>query len=119
VPDTELERFGRHDREHARALATDLLGRPDPPTAVFAASDTQAIGVLEAARALRLRVPEDVAVIGFDDIEAASLLQLTTVRQPLRQSGVRGADLLLAAIEGVAPPAAPLEPLAVVARATT
>jgi LacI family transcriptional regulator len=119
VPDIELERFGRHDRAHARTLATDLLARPDPPTAVFAASDTQAIGVLEAAKALRLRVPEDVAVIGFDDIEVASLLELTTVRQPLRQSGVRGAELLLGAIEGGSPPAAPLEPLAVVARGTT
>jgi DNA-binding LacI/PurR family transcriptional regulator len=124
VPDTALERFGRHERVHARALATDLLGGPDPPTAVFAASDTQAIGVLEAARALGRRVPDDVAVIGFDDIEVASLLELTTVRQPLRQSGARGADLLLGAIEGGAieggaPPATALEPLAVVARGTT
>jgi DNA-binding LacI/PurR family transcriptional regulator len=119
VPDIALERFGRHDREDARALATDLLRRPDPPTAVFAASDTQAIGVLEAARALGHRVPDDVAVIGFDDIEVASLLDLTTVRQPLRQSGARGADLLLGAIDGAGPPPAPLEPLAVVARGTT
>jgi DNA-binding LacI/PurR family transcriptional regulator len=119
VPDRALERFGRHDREDARALATDLLRRPDPPTAVFAASDTQAIGVLEAARALGHRVPDDVAVIGFDDIEVASLLDLTPVRQPLRQSGARGADLLLGAIDGAGPPPAPLEPLAVVARGTT
>jgi DNA-binding LacI/PurR family transcriptional regulator len=119
VPDTALERFGPHDRAAARTLGIDLLRAADRPTAVFAASDTQAIGVLEAAKALRLRVPEDVAVIGFDDIEVASLLDLTTVRQPLRQSGARGADLLLAAIEGRTPAAAPLEPLAVVARGTT
>jgi LacI family transcriptional regulator/LacI family repressor for deo operon, udp, cdd, tsx, nupC, and nupG len=118
VPDDALERRGRHDRAEARAMAADLLGYDDRPTAVFAVSDTQAAGVLEAARGLGLRVPEDVAVIGFDDIEIAGLLGLTTVRQPLRQSGVRGADLLLAAIEGDARPDEPLEPLEVVVRRT-
>jgi DNA-binding LacI/PurR family transcriptional regulator len=67
----------------------------------------------------RLRVPDDVAVIGFDDIELAAVVGLTTVRQPLRESGRRGAELLLAAIEGVTPPAAELEALAVVERRTT
>ncbi|HEX2102614.1 MAG TPA: LacI family DNA-binding transcriptional regulator [Solirubrobacteraceae bacterium] len=119
APDASLERFGRHDRQDARVLAAQLLRGEDRPTAVFAASDTQAIGVLEAARELGLRVPEDVAVIGFDDIEVASLLDLTTVRQPLRQSGARGAELLIAAIEGDAPRAAPIEPLTVIRRRTT
>jgi DNA-binding LacI/PurR family transcriptional regulator len=118
-PDDALERLGPHARAQARRLAIDLLGRDDRPTAIFAASDTQAIGVLEGARALGLRVPEDVAVIGFDDIEVADLLGLTTVRQPLRQSGARGADLLVAAIVGGRPAGARLEPLAVVARDTT
>jgi len=117
----ELECLGPHGSAPARALAEALLRRPDPPTAVFAASDTQAIGVLEAARALGRRVPGDVAVIGFDDIEIAEPLGLTTVRQPLRQSGARGADLLLGAIagEGAGPGAAALAPLEVVARRTT
>jgi DNA-binding LacI/PurR family transcriptional regulator len=115
----ELEVRGRHGREEARELARSLLDRDDRPTAIFAASDTQAVGVLEAARGLGLRVPEDVAVIGFDDIDVASLLGLSTVRQPLRQSGVRAADLLIAAIEGDDAPAEPLEPLAVIARRTT
>ena len=53
------------------------------------------MGVLEAARARNLRVPEDLAVIGFDDIEVAAALELTTIRQPLRETGKRGADLLL------------------------
>ncbi len=87
---------------------------------MFAASDVQALGVLEAARALGRRVPEEVAVIGFDDIELAELLQLTTVRQPLRQTGMRGAELLLGAIED--PAAAVVEEratLTVVQRWTT
>jgi DNA-binding LacI/PurR family transcriptional regulator len=115
----ELERCGPHGRAPARALAEALLRGPDRPTAVFAASDTQAIGVLEAAQALELRVPDDVAVIGFDDIEIAEPLGLSTVRQPLRQSGARGADLLLGAIAGAEAVAPALAPLEVVARRTT
>jgi len=117
--DAGLERLGRHGREEARALAADLLGGDRRPTGVFAASDTQAVGVLEAAQALDLRVPEDVAVIGFDDIEMAAPLGLSTVRQPLRESGARGVEMLLAAIGGGRSPAGGLTPLSVVARRTT
>jgi LacI family transcriptional regulator/LacI family repressor for deo operon, udp, cdd, tsx, nupC, and nupG len=115
----ELEARGRHGREEARDLARGLLDRDEPPTAVFAASDTQAVGVLEAAHALGLRVPDDIAVIGFDDIELAEPLGLTTVRQPLRQSGARGADILLAAIAGMPARRAELDALTVVTRRTT
>jgi DNA-binding LacI/PurR family transcriptional regulator len=118
-PVSDLEYLGRHGRAEARALAHAMLCRADRPTAVFAASDVQAVGVLEAARALDLRVPEDVAVVGFDDTEIAAAVGLSTVRQPLRHSGARAADLLLAAIEGGRPPAEELEPLRVVARRTT
>jgi DNA-binding LacI/PurR family transcriptional regulator len=117
--DDALECRGRHGREEARALAVGLLRRRDRPTAVFAASDTQAVGVLEAAQILGLDVPRDVAVVGFDDIEIAPALGLTTVRQPLRQSGARGAEMLLAAIGGTSAPPADLAPLEVVARRTT
>jgi DNA-binding LacI/PurR family transcriptional regulator len=78
-----LERRGSPGRAAARDEALALLGGEEPPTAVFAASDLQAFGVLEAAESLGLRVPEDVAVIGFDDIEMAAPMGLTTVRQPL------------------------------------
>jgi LacI family transcriptional regulator/LacI family repressor for deo operon, udp, cdd, tsx, nupC, and nupG len=116
----ELEQRGPHGREEARELAERLLGRADPPTAIFAASDAQAMGVLEAARAMSLRIPEDLAVVGFDDIEVAGALELTTVRQPLRETGRRGAELLLASIEGVEPPAAQeLAPLVLIERRTT
>jgi DNA-binding LacI/PurR family transcriptional regulator len=118
-PRNEYVRLGGHDRDEARELAAPLFALRDPPTAVFAASDMQAVGVIEAAGAAGLRVPDDVAVIGFDDIELAAVVGLTTVRQPLRASGRRGAELLMAAIEGAPPPPDELEPLAVVERRTT
>jgi DNA-binding LacI/PurR family transcriptional regulator len=101
----EYVREGTQNRHVARSIAEELLRMPDRPTAIFAASDTQALGVLEAARALGIRVPEDLSVIGFDDIEIASYAGLTTIRQPLFESGRRGAELLLAALAGNPPPA--------------
>jgi LacI family transcriptional regulator/LacI family repressor for deo operon, udp, cdd, tsx, nupC, and nupG len=118
--DPELEQLGPYGLDEARPLAEALLRRDDPPTAIFAASDMQAIGVLQTADALGLRVPEDVAVIGFDDIDMAAILALTTVRQPLWETGAHGAELLLAAIEGgERQPIEQLEPLALVERRTT
>jgi LacI family transcriptional regulator len=86
---------GAHNRSEAHRMACELLTLAERPTAIFAASDTQAMGVLEAARSLGLRVPEDLSVIGYDDIELAEYLQLTTIRQCLVESGKRGAQLLL------------------------
>jgi DNA-binding LacI/PurR family transcriptional regulator len=113
------EAVGANGRAAARAAATDLLVGDDRPTAVFAASDMQAIGVLEAAAELGLRVPDDVAVIGFDDIEMASVVGLTTVRQPLFATGAVAADLLLAQLEESVSGRVELEPLEVVERRTT
>jgi len=81
-----------------------MLSGGDPPTAVFAASDLQAFGVLEAASALGLRVPEDLAVIGFDDISLASLIQpsLTTVRQDMTAIGAATAEGLVRMVEDAA-----------------
>ena len=86
---------GEHSREVAVRLASELLRLEDRPTAVFAASDTQGFGVLEAAVAAGIEVPRQLSVIGFDDIEMAAYMGLTTVRQPLRYSGARGARLLV------------------------
>jgi LacI family transcriptional regulator len=113
-------RAGTHSRHVARSIAEELLRLADPPTAIFAASDIQALGVLEAARALGLDVPGDLSVIGFDDIDVASYAGLTTVHQPLFDSGHRGAELLLEVLAGV-PPSATTEtmPLELVVRSTT
>jgi LacI family transcriptional regulator len=100
--DPELVRRGSHGREQATGLTRELLGLAEPPTAVFAASDTQALGVMEAAEALGVDVPRELSVVGYDDIELARYAGLTTVAQPLHESGVRGAQLLLAALEGTA-----------------
>lgn len=94
------EHFGFHGRFEARTLARELLDLPEPPTAIFAASDTQALGVLEAARDLGIAVPAALSVIGFDDIDVSEYLGLTTVRQPLYESGSRGTELLFSLIAG-------------------
>jgi DNA-binding LacI/PurR family transcriptional regulator len=116
----EYVREGTRLPHVARAIATELLSLPERPTAVFAASDTQAIGVLEAARALGITVPGDLSVIGFDDIEVASYIRLTTIRQPLVESGRRGVRLLLDALAGRSvEPLRELLPLELIVRGST
>ncbi len=118
--DDALVRLGPHGPASAQALAADLLARPDPPSAIFAASDTQALGVLAAADQAGLAVPQDLSVIGFDDIQSAALLGLSTVRQPLEDSGAQGAERLCALLRGE--PARPLRQvldLNVIQRATS
>lgn len=91
------------------------------PTAVLAMSDAMAIGALRAARELGLRVPADLSVVGFDDIEVAGYAGLTTVRQPLYESGRLGARVLLEALEGGGSPM-PVRhelPLELIVRSTT
>jgi DNA-binding LacI/PurR family transcriptional regulator len=73
------------------------------PTAVFAASDEMAIGVVAAVRRAGLRVPEDVSVIGIDDHEMAEFFELTTVAQPAREQGRLAAGMLLAAMDPMFP----------------
>jgi LacI family transcriptional regulator, galactose operon repressor len=98
--DQELIRRGRHGSTAAEQMTLSLLGMPDPPTAIFAASDTQAAGVLSAAETAGAEVPHQLSVIGFDDIEIAAPLGLSTVRQPLRESGARGAARLCHLLRG-------------------
>ena len=98
TPDPALVRHGAHLRSAAKQMTLELLALADPPTAIVAASDVQAVGVIEAAESLDLRVPDDLSIVGYDDIELASLMGLTTVRQPLERSGQRVADLTIQAI---------------------
>ena len=90
---------GRFGREVARDLAHRMLSLPERPTAIFASNDTQALGVIEAARDVGLDVPGDLSVVGYDDIEMADFLELTTVRQLLFESGRRSVEALLGRIE--------------------
>jgi DNA-binding LacI/PurR family transcriptional regulator len=118
--DASLVRRGPHGAANAEALASELLSLPDPPSAIFAASDTQAMGVLAAADRAGRPVPGGLSVIGFDDIESAMLLGLSTVRQPLEDSGAEGARRLCALLRGE--PTGPLRqqlPLEVVHRSST
>jgi DNA-binding LacI/PurR family transcriptional regulator len=92
--------LGAHGRYEARDLARRMLTSGPRPTAIAAASDTQALGVIAAAHELGVHVPDDLSVIGYDDIEAADYVGLTTVRQQLFGSGRVGAELLLAEIVG-------------------
>lgn len=99
----EYHQAGEHGQEPARQLTHQLLTLSEPPTAIFAASDTQAFGALQAARERGLHVPQDLSVIGFDDIEMAEYMNLTTIRQPLFDSGYRGMSLLLQIMHGSKP----------------
>ncbi len=94
---------GPHVRTIARQLAAQLLAAPEPPTAVFAASDVQALGVLEAARAAGVDVPGELSVVGFDDVEVSGYAGLTTVHQPLFDSGRLAAQLLLESLAAEEP----------------
>lgn len=87
--------LGAHGEETAHSLTEHLLTLPEPPTAIFAMSDIQAVGCILAIRAAGLRVPGDISVIGFDDVPLSRYLGLTTVRQHLEQSGYLGMQLLL------------------------
>lgn len=119
--DDRLVKHGPHDRTVGRRLTEELLALRSRPTAVFAASDILALGVLEAAKAAGLRVPEDLSVVGFDDIDVSSYIDLTTVRQPLVESGRLGARLLLDALgtDGAPEPVRHELPLQLVTRSTT
>jgi DNA-binding LacI/PurR family transcriptional regulator len=87
--------------EPARIAALELLRTDTPPTAILAMSDVLAVGALQAAAELDLRVPGDLSVVGFDDSPAASLASppLTTVAQPHEEKGRLAARWLVEAIE--------------------
>jgi len=89
VVSVKLWEWPRSTEEGGRTAAESLFSEHPRPTAVLAASDRLGIGVIEAARRRQLRVPRDVAVVGFDGIPAAKLItpHLTTINQPLAEKG--------------------------------
>jgi LacI family transcriptional regulator len=95
-PDPRLTVVGDWQIESGRAAAAHLLELEDRPTAIFAFNDEMAIGAIESAREHGLRVPADLSVVGFDDVERPFLMtpQLTTVHQPLGEMGRIAVNLL-------------------------
>jgi len=79
------------------AGASALLDLPQPPSAIFASNDAMAMGVMDAVRSRGLRIPEDISILGFDDVPQAALVRpaLTTVHQPLEQMGRVATQMLL------------------------
>jgi LacI family transcriptional regulator len=106
------------DEAHRQALA--LLDCSTPPTAIFAASDSLALGVLRAARERNVPVPEQLAILGFDDLDFSEFLGLSTISQSLEMSGRQAVELLLAAMADPQPLTRHVQaPLRIVERNTT
>lgn len=103
--DRDLVRYGNFHVQEGVTEGRALLRLPDPPTAIFAGNDLQALGVYQAAREARLHIPEDLSVVGFDDLPVATWVgpPLTTVRQPLVQMAMAGARLALRLARGEQP----------------
>ncbi len=95
--DDQLVKNGDFTRQGGYAAALLLLSMDEPPTAIFASNDPMAFGVYKAVQQSGKRIPEDISVIGFDDIALSADIHppLTTVRQPLREMGRVGAQMLL------------------------
>ncbi|MFS0702273.1 LacI family DNA-binding transcriptional regulator [Cellulomonas sp. 179-A 4D5 NHS] len=103
--DPELIRVGGYRPESAEQPARELLALDDPPTAIFAANDLSAIRTMQVAQGLGLRVPEDLSVIGFDNVPESALAvpQLTTVAQPIQEMGYQAVRMLIDLVEGRSP----------------
>jgi LacI family transcriptional regulator len=113
-------RSASHTQAETTQAAFELLRLPKPPASVFVASDIQALGVMKVARQLNMRVPDDLAVIGFDDIDVAEHVDLTTICQHLDESGKLAAEILLTHVEEPSRPSQQVSlPLILVERQTS
>lgn len=110
TPDPALMHVAEYRRGAAYDATAAMLALPDPPTAVFAANDVSAMGILDAAARLGVRVPDQLSVVGFDDIpeSASTTPPLTTVRQEIQQLGAVAVRLLLDLLDGAADAGAPV-----------
>nr|WP_258572939.1 substrate-binding domain-containing protein [Streptomyces sp. KM273126] len=109
--DPELVAHTELTREDGCAAARSLLALPERPTAIFTANDLQALGVYQAAREAGLRIPDDLSVVGFDDLPVVAWVDppLTTVHQPLTEMAVAATELALTLGRGEAAPQVGLE----------
>lgn len=100
--DPSLVRVGMYQPDVVRDQARGLLSQDRPPTAVFAANDLSALAVIDVAAGMGLRIPQDLSVIGFDDIPDATQgpVSLTTVRQPMQGLGATAAGMLVSLMNG-------------------
>lgn len=118
VPENFI-RLAPYNQEQARQIAKELIELPDPPTAIFAATDFQALGVIKATRKLGIKVPDELAIMGFDDLDMADFEDLTTVRQHLDESGRLAIEILLSHITDYSRPVQHVYlPLTVIERLT-
>ncbi|MFF1877271.1 LacI family DNA-binding transcriptional regulator [Leifsonia sp. NPDC058230] len=119
--DPALVLDGGYQAAQTAESARELLTRTDRPTAVFAANDMSALGVLQVAGELGLRVPEDLSVIGFDDIPeaASSTPPLTTLAQPLHDIGAQALQMLIELLDGREVPDGVHLPAVLVVRGST
>jgi DNA-binding LacI/PurR family transcriptional regulator len=118
LPDAFV-RLAPYSQVQTRQVAAELLSMPQPPTAIFVATDFQAMGVLKAARQLKIQVPEQLAVVGFDDLDLAEYADLTTIHQHLDESGRLAVEILLAQIESPSRPTRHVKlPLTLIERQT-
>lgn len=103
--DEDLLQLGAYDRDISMDSARKLLTARQPPTAIFAANDVSAIATVELATELDIRVPEDLSIVGFDNIPESAMCTppLTTVEQPIRVMGERAVTMLIQLIAGETP----------------
>ena len=111
--------LGPHGYHTAQTLTETSLEQPEPPTAIFAMSDIQALGCIAAIHNKGLQVPDDISIIGYDDLEIAHYTGLTTVRQHLNLSGRVSVEYLLQLLDRQNTEQPSLPPLEVITRQTT
>lgn len=102
--DETLIRFGNYKQESGREIAEALLAVSHPPSALFACNNLMLVGAIETIFALKLKIPEQVAIIGYDDLPLAAVFDppLTVVQQPAYEVGQRAAELLFRRLENPA-----------------
>lgn len=119
VLEDEFVRLAPYTMEQTHEVAIELLNTASPPTAIFAATDFQALSVIKVAHQLGVKIPEELAIIGFDDLDMAEYADLTSVRQHLDESGRLAIEILLAHIADNSRPVQHINlPLTIIERLT-